>query len=1012
VSRILRLHRRAAAWIGIALAFECAALAQVTERVSLDTAGVQGNGSSFATPTIEAAASADGRYVAFWSDATNLVAGDVNSRRDVFVRDRQTGTTELISVNSSEIQANEESFDPTISADGRYVAFTSHATNLVPGPTNGSYDVYLRDRQAGTTVRVSVDSAGVEGNGTSSNAAISADGRFIAFQSLASNLAVGDTNGVHDVYVHDSQTGTTERVSVSTGGSEGDGESIVPSISSDGRYLAFESAAANLVAGDSNAVNDIFLRDRQLATTARLSLTTGGVQGNDASAHPAVSEDGRFVAFHSLATNLVAGDTNAVRDVFLHDRTLVTTERVSLDSAAVQGNGSSARASVSADGRFLAFTSAATNLVADDTNGGTDIFVRDRQTATTERASVQSGGAQAGSLNEDAWITPNGRYVVFTSLATDLVPDDTNGSFDVFLRDRQPGSTDTDGDGILDGSDNCPAMPNADQANADGDASGDVCDTCTDTDGDGFGNPGFAANACPADGCPDDPGKSASGICGCGISDADTDGDGTPNCLDGCPSDPGKIAPGICGCGIADGDLDGDGVVDCLDGCPDDPAKIAPGACGCGVADTDGDGDGTADCNDACPSDPAKQAPGPCGCGAPDSDGDGDGTADCNDGCPNDPAKSAPGQCGCGTPETDNDGDATPNCLDGCPDDPTKTEPGENGCGVPEGEEEEFLPGRKPGSLLIFPEFDNRVGDITEFTVTNTNTDLTYDPRTNLPSGTIRVHFVYVGRFDSAGQPIHCLEVDREVTLSPGDSYTFLTRTHNPQQQQGFMYAFAQHPTSGQAISFNHLIGSALFINGINAIDYSTNPVCLESPKEFGSSTDIDGDGNRDLDGLEYRKLPDEILIPRFLTTGGALRSELVLLGLSGGAQFDTIVDFVIYNDNEEVFSAQHQFRCWERAPLDTLSGIFTQSFLATTNHAVNEPLGAPGRESGWMQLDGSVAFSHVEQIDDPAIYAVLVERVARGAGASDLPFEAGTQGNGSLWPNGPFGDNQLGDGR
>ncbi|MFN0009265.1 MAG: hypothetical protein ACKVXR_15280 [Planctomycetota bacterium] len=319
--------------------------------------------------------------------------------------------------------------------------------------------------------------------------------------------------------------------------------------------------------------------------------------------------------------------------------------------------------------------------------------------------------------------------------------------------------------------------------------------------------------------------------------------------------------------------------------------------------------------------------------------------------------------------------------------------------------------GREPGSLLIFPEFDNRVGDVTMFTVTNTNTDFNHDPATNLPRGTVKVHFIYIGVVDASGNPLPCLEVDREVTLTPGDTFTFLTRSHNPQQQQGFMYAYAKHPTSGEAVTFNDLIGNALFLNGINAIDYSTNPISLEGKTGHLNNTDVDSDGNRDLNDSEYDELPDEIKIPRFLATGGVLRSELILLGLSGGARFDTVIDLLVYNDNEEVFSAQRTIRCWERVALDVISNVFTQSFLVGTSHAANEPLGATGRESGWIHLDGGVAYSTVEQILNPAVYGVLVERVARGAGAADLPFECGENSAGSLWPNGPLGDGILGDG-
>jgi len=320
--------------------------------------------------------------------------------------------------------------------------------------------------------------------------------------------------------------------------------------------------------------------------------------------------------------------------------------------------------------------------------------------------------------------------------------------------------------------------------------------------------------------------------------------------------------------------------------------------------------------------------------------------------------------------------------------------------------------GRNPGSLLIFPEFDNRTANVTMFTVTNTNRDFTHNPQTNLPNGTVKVHFIYVGRFDAAGNSLPCDEANTEITLSPADTFTFLTRSHNPNQSQGFMFCYAEHPTTGEPIRFDYLIGNALFLNGATAIDYSTNPVALEGAVAPGSNTDVDGDGNRDLNGAEYEPMPDEILIPRFLATSGVLRSELVMLGLSGGALFDTVFDFKIYNDNEEQFSAQRTIRCWERTPLDTISSMFSQSFLAgVASNNLLEPLGATGRESGWIHLDSALASAAIEQILDPAIYAVLVERVARGAGASDLPFEYGTTNYGSLWPNGPFGDGPQGDG-
>ena len=166
------------------------------------------------------------------------------------------------------------------------------------------------------------------------------------------------------------------------------------------------------------------------------------------------------------------------------------------------------------------------------------------------------------------------------------------------------------------------------------------------------------------DACPDDPDKTEPGICGCGVPDTDSDGDGAPDCVDKCPSDPNKTAPGACGCGKPETDSDGDRVPDCIDKCPSDPHKTAPGVCGCGAADTDSDGDGVANCKDLCPNDPAKSNPGVCGCGASDTDSDGDGTPDCTDNCPNDPAKTSPGVCGCGVRDSDDNNNGVIDCLE------------------------------------------------------------------------------------------------------------------------------------------------------------------------------------------------------------------------------------------------------------------------------------------------------------------------------------------------------------
>ena len=413
------------------------ALAQTTERVSIATGGTEGNNGSYT-----GAISADGRFVAFYSSATNLVSGDTNGFVDVFVHDGQTGATERVSVATGGAEATGgDSYGAAISADGRFVAFESDATNLVSGggDSNGNRDIFVHDRQTGTTERVSVATGGAEANGSSSTPAISADGRFVAFVSNATNLVNGDNNHHVDVFVHDRQTGTTERVSVATGGAEENIGSFNPAISADGRFVAFESDATNLVSGggDSNGNRDIFVHDRQTGTTERVSVATGGGQatgGNSNSA--AISADGRFVAFSSGATNLVTGDGNGKNDIFVHDRQTGTTERVNVRTGGAEANLTSDTPAISADGRFVAFESDATNLIGGDSNAARDIFVHDRQTGTTERVSVASGGSQATSASADPVVSADGRFVAFQSDAANLVSGDANVVSDIFVRDR------------------------------------------------------------------------------------------------------------------------------------------------------------------------------------------------------------------------------------------------------------------------------------------------------------------------------------------------------------------------------------------------------------------------------------------------------------------------------------------------------------------------------------------------------------------------------------------------
>jgi len=378
-------------------------------------------------------------------------------------------------------QGNDTSSGPVISADGRFVAFSSAASNLVLSDTNGYDDVFVHDTYTGRTVRASVSSGGTQGNSTSWVASISGDGRFVAFQSAASNLVDEDTNNTVDVFVHDRDTDedslfdepeaiSTTRVSVPnladqpTLGEEGDAPSFDPSLSADGRYVAFWSQATNLVLADTNSTDDVFVHDRQTGTTVRVSVHSSGTEGNGQSRDASISGDGRYVAFDSSASNLVDEDTNDWMDVFVHDRQTGATARVSVPNLADQptlGNeadGGGFDPSISANGRYVAFPSYASNLVLGDTkNCGQplplmscpDVFVHDRQTGATVRVSVRSDGAQgdgpSGSQGYTSAISGDGRHVAFVSEASNLVDGDTNGQTDVFMHDR-----DRDGDGILD----------------------------------------------------------------------------------------------------------------------------------------------------------------------------------------------------------------------------------------------------------------------------------------------------------------------------------------------------------------------------------------------------------------------------------------------------------------------------------------------------------------------------------------------------------------------------------
>ena len=404
-----------------------------TTRVSIFSGGILDGNNSSTNPSI----SANGRFVAFRSYASSLVIGDTNGNPDIFAHDRQTSQTTRVSVSSSGAQGNGLSGSPSISADGRYVAFSSEASNLVANDTNGYSDIFVHDQQTGQTTRASIATGGTQGNGLSGSPSISADGRYVAFSSEASNLVANDTNGYSDIFVHDQQTGQTTRASIATGGAQGNGLSGSPSISADGRYVAFESSASNLVTDDTNGYSDIFVHDQQTGDTYRVSIATNGTQGNNDSLYPSISADGQIVAFSSGASNFATGDTNGYPDIFVHEqtgRTICIT-----DTVIGPGNGFSLYPSISTDGRYVAFRSDASNLVASDTNGRSDAFVYDRRTHQRTRVSLASNGTEgngSSSFSSSPSISADGRYVAFDSIANNLVANDWNPYFDVFVRDR------------------------------------------------------------------------------------------------------------------------------------------------------------------------------------------------------------------------------------------------------------------------------------------------------------------------------------------------------------------------------------------------------------------------------------------------------------------------------------------------------------------------------------------------------------------------------------------------
>lgn len=443
VSRVSRRSQSARLVTAISEALEDRRL-MAAQLISGGLGGAAANGASG-----EASVSADGRYVVFSSFASNLVAGDTNAQRDIFLYDRNNNTTTLISKNPNTGEpGNGDSNLPVISQDGNFVAFSSRASNLLDNDTLGFQDVFRYNVQTHALQLVSAaNSAGTTfANKGSSEPTISGDGNIVSFTSFAANLGGVDGNAANDVYVRNMTTGQNKLVSVNTGGvAAGNKLSFDSWISLDGRFVTFRSDASNLVANDTNENRDTFLRDLQTNTTTLISMNLAGGSANSGSESNAVSGDGRFVVFQSRATDLVSNDGNANTDVFLRDTQSNTTRLLSINRFGTSSAaGFSEFPAISQDGSYATFSSTAPDITTGDVNGREDIFLRDLKRGPMTLVSANTSGVSANGRSFDPFVSKNGDFVVFTSDATDLTGVNTAGKSNIYLVATPAPNTSTD----------------------------------------------------------------------------------------------------------------------------------------------------------------------------------------------------------------------------------------------------------------------------------------------------------------------------------------------------------------------------------------------------------------------------------------------------------------------------------------------------------------------------------------------------------------------------------------
>lgn len=394
------------------------------ELASSDAEGVGGNSNSSA-PVI----SADGTKVVFQSAASDLVPGDSNGQYDLFLKDLTTGAITRVNTAADGTVAQGTFFSYTLSSDGTTVAFASDADSLVPNDTNGTFDVFVKDMVTGQVALVSQTAGGVSANGFSTSPALSADGGIVAFESRADDLVPGDTNGQPDIFVKDLSTGAVTLASLTADGAQTDGMSVSPLLSADGSKLVFTSSATNLVPGDANGEMDTFLKDLTTGQVTLVSQAEDGTQPNRLAGGMGLSDDGSKVLFVTAADNLVPNDLNDADDVFVKDLATGSLTLVSQTAAGVQSNGWSGDARMSGDGRTAVFVSSATNLVPDDSNGLPDVFMKDLATGEIALVSLSPDGLTGSGANwgDAATVSFDGSRIAFTSAAPDLSPDDANG---------------------------------------------------------------------------------------------------------------------------------------------------------------------------------------------------------------------------------------------------------------------------------------------------------------------------------------------------------------------------------------------------------------------------------------------------------------------------------------------------------------------------------------------------------------------------------------------------------